>query len=104
MKQTHNFVFDKSNYLFLIIGLILNIVGFILMIGGAAESKEIFDEKELFSNIRITIAPMLIILGYVVIIFGIIKKNDTDQKSNRIVERELTKNRIDQKSNRTVER
>jgi uncharacterized membrane protein len=79
-KETHKFVFDKSNYRFLFIGLALNVIGFILMIGGAAESKEVFDEAALFSPIRITVAPMLIVAGYIIIIFGIIKKNAPSQE------------------------
>jgi uncharacterized membrane protein len=79
-KEDHKFVFDKSNYRFLYIGLALNIIGFILMIGGAAESKDVFDAEALFSPIRITLAPILIVAGYIVIIYGIIKKNKSSQE------------------------
>lgn len=79
-KENHTFVFNKSNYRFLFIGLALNIIGFILMIGGAAESKEVFDAEALFSPIRITVAPILIVTGYIVMIYGIIKKNKPSQE------------------------
>jgi len=79
-KEEHKFVFDKSNYRFLYIGLALNVIGFILMIGGAAESKDVFDADELFSPIRITLAPILIVTGYIIIIYGIIKKNKPSQE------------------------
>lgn len=74
------FVFSKENYTYLFIGLALNVVGFILMIGGAAEDPDKFNADELFSHVRITIAPILIVLGYVVIIYGIMKKpkNNTE--------------------------
>ncbi len=68
------FVFNRSNYILLLIGIGLNILGFILMIGGAAETKEAFNEEELFSHIRITLSPILILLGYIVIIYSIMKK------------------------------
>jgi hypothetical protein len=44
------------------------------MIGGAAEDPNSFDASELFSARRITIAPMLIVAGYIVIIYSILKK------------------------------
>ncbi|MEX1191087.1 MAG: DUF3098 domain-containing protein [Brumimicrobium sp.] len=69
-----NFIFNRSNYILLFIGIALNILGFILMIGGAAESKDVFNEEELFSQVRITISPILILLGYIVIIYSIMKK------------------------------
>jgi hypothetical protein len=79
-KDQHKFVFDRSNFILLFIGLGLNVLGFLLMIGGAAESLDDFNEKELFSPIRITVAPILIILGYIVIGYGIMKKNKPTDK------------------------
>lgn len=67
------FIFNRSNYILLLIGIALNIIGFLLMIGGAAESKEAFNEEELFSQVRITVSPILILLGYIVIIYSIMK-------------------------------
>lgn len=73
-EKQKTFVFNRSNYILLLIGVVLNILGFVLMIGGAAESKDAFNEAELFSHVRITISPILIILGYIVIIYSIMKK------------------------------
>lgn len=73
-KENKNFIFNKSNYIFLIVGVLLNVIGFLLMIGGAAENLNDFNEKELFSPIRITVAPIIILLGYAVIIYSIMKK------------------------------
>ncbi|MFN5846277.1 MAG: DUF3098 domain-containing protein [Flavobacteriia bacterium] len=44
------------------------------MIGGAAEDPNSFNASELFSERRITIAPMLIVAGYIVIIVAIMKR------------------------------
>lgn len=68
------FGFRPENYKILLIGLAINILGFLLMIGGAAENLNDFNEKELFSTRRITIAPMLIVAGYIVILYSIMKK------------------------------
>jgi hypothetical protein len=69
-----HFGFNPQNYIWLFIGIIINVLGFILMIGGGAEDLNEFNSEELFSTTRITIAPMLIIAGYVVILFSIMKK------------------------------
>ncbi|MEN9400934.1 MAG: hypothetical protein RL632_2037 [Bacteroidota bacterium] len=73
-KNTHAFGFRKENYKFLIIGLAINILGYLLMIGGAAKDPNSFDESELFSEVRITVAPILIVAGFVVILYSIMKK------------------------------
>lgn len=73
-KDKKPFVFDRSNYKFLLIGLGLNVVGFLLMIGGASPSPDEFNAEELFSHRRITIAPIVIVLGYAVILYSIMKK------------------------------
>jgi hypothetical protein len=74
-SKTAPFAFDAKNYRLLLIGLAINILGFVLMIGGASEDPNQFNGDELFSNTRITIAPILIVLGYVVVFYSIMKKN-----------------------------
>jgi hypothetical protein len=49
------------------------------MIGGAATEANDFDSSELFSARRITIAPILIVLGYVVILYAIMKRKSTKE-------------------------
>lgn len=68
------FVFERSNYIILLIGLAINILGFILMIGGAASSPDEFNKEEIFSFRRITLAPIVILLGYVVVFYSIMKQ------------------------------
>ena len=68
------FVFQKENYKWLIIGLIINIIGFILMIGGGSEDPNQFNADELFSPVRLTVSPILIIAGYIEMIYAIMKK------------------------------
>jgi hypothetical protein len=73
MKFNH-FGFQKENYRLLLIGIVINVIGFILMIGGGTDNPNNFNADELFSPIRITVSPMLIIAGYIVILFAIMKK------------------------------
>jgi hypothetical protein len=74
------FSFNSKNYRLLLIGLAINILGFVLMIGGGTDDPNKFDATELFSHTRITIAPMLIVAGYIVIMFAIMKKPKAKDK------------------------
>jgi len=69
-----HFGFNATNYKWLFIGLAINVLGYILMIGGGSEDPNTFDASELFSDTRITISPILIIAGYVVIFYAIMKR------------------------------
>ncbi|TNE55437.1 MAG: DUF3098 domain-containing protein [Bacteroidetes bacterium] len=68
------FAFQKENYKWLLIGLLVNIVGYILMIGGGSDDPNKFNADELFSPVRLTVAPILIIAGYLIVIYAIMKK------------------------------
>ena len=69
-----DFGFKPENYRILFIGLGINVLGFLLMIGGGTDNPNEFDGDALFSHIRITVAPILITLGYAVMIYSIMKK------------------------------
>ncbi len=77
--MSNNFVFNKNNYKLMFIGIAAVLLGFILMVGGASDDPNVFDEGALFSHVRITLAPILIVGGYVVVIFSIMKKRPEDQ-------------------------
>lgn len=64
------FVFEKENYLVMLAGIVLLVIGYLLMIGGGSSDPNVFS-YELFSFRRITLAPILILLGFVVEIFAI---------------------------------
>ncbi|MCK9421124.1 MAG: DUF3098 domain-containing protein [Bacteroidales bacterium] len=57
----------------MLIGLALIVIGFLLMIGGGSTDPNQFN-PEIFSFRRITLSPILILAGYVVEIFAIMKK------------------------------
>lgn len=73
------FAFNPENYKLLLIGLGINILGFILMIGGATNDPNEFHPDEIFSSVRITIAPMFIIAGYLGIMYSIMRKSKSKQ-------------------------
>ena len=65
--------FGKMNYIIVLIGLALIAVGFILMIGGGSSDPDVFN-KEMFNTQRLTIAPILVLTGFVVEIVAIFWK------------------------------
>jgi hypothetical protein len=67
------FAFGKENYRLLLIGLGLIVLGFLLMIGGASKDPKVFSYA-IFDFRRLTLAPILILAGYVVEIFAIMRK------------------------------
>lgn len=76
-----NFALRKENYILLLIGFAIIVLGFILMIGGKSEDPTVFNEEELFSFRRITLAPMLVLAGFIFEIWAIMKKpKSTDNK------------------------
>lgn len=79
-KQPHNSIpennilFTKENYKWMVIGLIVMAIGFFLMAGGKSADPNVFNDAEIYSFRRITLAPILIVGGLVIEIFAIIKK------------------------------
>jgi hypothetical protein len=67
------FAFGKENYKLLLIGLGLIVLGFLLMLGGGSDDPKVFSQ-DIFNFQRLTLAPLLILAGYVVEIFAIMKK------------------------------
>ena len=68
------FALGKKNYIFLLIGFIIIIIGFLLMIGGKSEDPNVFNENEIFSFRRITLAPIVVLIGFTFEIWAIMKK------------------------------
>lgn len=69
-----NSLFSKENYLWMCIGLVVVSIGFFLMAGGKSKDPNTFNDNEIYSFTRITLAPLLIIIGFVIEIYAIMKK------------------------------
>lgn len=67
--------FGKSNYIWMIAGAALILIGMLLMAGGKSADPNVFNENEVYGFRRITLAPILIIAGFIVEIFAIFKKS-----------------------------
>jgi uncharacterized membrane protein len=78
-NQQSNFVFGKKNYTAIIIGFAIVLIGFVMMSGGKSENPEEFYPEEIFSDRRITYAPITVLVGFIIIGVGImIKPADDD--------------------------
>lgn len=75
-KETRKpgFAFGKENYRILLVGVVIVVIGYLLMIGGGSEDPDKFDATEIFSFRRITLSPIVILTGFVVVLLGIMKK------------------------------
>ena len=73
-------LFNKQNYLLMLAGLIVLAIGFFLMAGGKSADPKIFNDNEVYSTTRITIAPLMIIAGFIIEIFAIMKKPADSKK------------------------
>ena len=69
------FAFGKENYRILIVGLVVVVIGYLLMIGGGSADPNQFHADEIFSFRRITLSPIVILLGFVIVLYGIMKKS-----------------------------
>ncbi len=67
-------LFDRHKYMWLIIGLIVTAIGFILMIGGSSDDPAVFSDA-IFNFRRMTLAPILVLAGYAIQIYAIMKKS-----------------------------
>ena len=70
-----NFAFSKENYIWLCVGIVLLVVGYVLMSGGGSDNPNEFHADQIFSARRITLAPITVLVGYGTILYAILKKS-----------------------------
>ena len=71
---SNNNLFGRENYTWIIIGIVIMGLGLILMAGGKSDDPAQFHPDEVYSTTRITIAPILILLGLGIEVFAIFRK------------------------------
>ena len=74
-NNENQMVLGKGNYYLMLAGLALIIIGFILMSGGKSEDPNVFNADEVYSNTRIVVAPIVVILGFAIEIFAVFYKS-----------------------------
>lgn len=73
-SHEENVLFTKDNYKWMLIGAVVLALGFFLMAGGKSSDPNVFDDAAIYSFQRITLAPILIVGGFIIEIYAIIKK------------------------------
>ena len=72
MADKQKFAFDKTNFILIAIGMAVVIIGFILMTGPS--STETVFEPDIFSVRRIKVAPVVCFLGFIFMIYAVLRK------------------------------
>ena len=72
-NEDDGFALGKENLRLLMIGAVIIVVGFVLMFGGNSANPNVFN-KEMFNFQRITLAPIVVMIGFVFEIYAIMKK------------------------------
>lgn len=73
VKVTNDFAFGRENYIWMLIGIGCIFLGFVLMSGGGSKDPNVFN-PDIFSFRRITLAPIVVLIGFVIEIYAILKK------------------------------
>jgi sulfite exporter TauE/SafE len=76
-KQVNNnevkLAFEKRNYIFMAIGVVLIILGLVFLTGGGSRNPDVFN-PEIFSVRRLYVAPLLMLAGFIIEIYAIMWK------------------------------
>jgi len=67
--------FTKKNYMWVVIGIVVLVIGMLLMIGGGSDDPDVFNEA-MFNTRRLVIAPILILAGFGIEIYAIMLKDN----------------------------
>ena len=67
-------LFEKQNMWLMLLGVAVIAIGMLLMVGGKSKDPNVFNYDEVYSTLRISVAPVLIIIGLGIEIYAIFKK------------------------------
>ncbi|MBX2891731.1 MAG: DUF3098 domain-containing protein [Saprospiraceae bacterium] len=74
---SREFIFGRQNFILFGIGFALIMAGLIAMTGGSMPDPKVWEPERIYSFRRVTLAPILMVAGFITIIFGIFKKTDS---------------------------
>jgi hypothetical protein len=78
-EKEEGFAIPRENYKYIIVGVVLILLGFILMVGGKSDNPNVFN-PDVFSFRRITLAPMIVLAGFVFELWAIMRVPKKDQE------------------------
>jgi hypothetical protein len=71
INKSSEFIFGKKNYKFMLIGIGVIALGFILMAGGGSDDPNVFN-PDIYSWRRIRLAPTIILIGFAIEVYAIL--------------------------------
>ena len=74
------FVFERKNYKFMLIGIAFIVLGFILMTGGGSDDPNVFNPA-IYNWQRIRLAPAMVLLGFAIEVYAILLKPDRKEEN-----------------------
>lgn len=85
-RGNQTFLFDKKNYLWMGIGMACILIGFALMAGGKSADPHQFNYNEIYSFRRITLAPIVIMIGFGIEVYAIMMRRPARAEKGVVVE------------------
>jgi len=79
LKTEGEFLFGKKNYLIMIAGAVVILIGFALMLGGGSDDPTIFNE-EIYNFQRIRLAPTVVLIGLAIEVYAIMASPGQEKK------------------------
>jgi hypothetical protein len=78
ISPSNSNLFEKQNLWLMLLGVAVIAIGMLLMVGGRSKDPNVFNYDEVYSTLRISVAPVLIIIGLGIEIYAIFKKPKTN--------------------------
>ncbi|MCC6288861.1 MAG: DUF3098 domain-containing protein [Chitinophagaceae bacterium] len=79
-KKATGTLFNKQNYMWMAIGAAVMVIALLLMAGGKSDDPKVFDYNQVYSKTRITVAPILLMLGLMIEVYAIMRKPKASEK------------------------
>ncbi len=75
----HHFLFGRKNYLFMLVGIGVIALGYLLMAGGASDDPNVYPEAAIYGFLRTVLAPIICLIGFGIEIAAIFWRDNTQQ-------------------------
>ena len=90
-RDNRNFIFGTRNLIIMGAGTLMVILGLVLMAGGGMSDPNTWDPSTIYSPRRITVAPLMMVAGFVVLVWGIFSKAPAEKQAKDIAPKSVDK-------------
>ncbi len=74
MKGDGQMIWERVNFMYMLAGLVVIAIGYLLMLGGEMPSPDVWEPERIYSFRRITLAPIVILIGLGIEVYAIFAK------------------------------